>query len=156
MFMSRKAQPSILIIGAGFAGLGMAMELERAGFTNYTIVEKATDIGGVWRENTYPGAGCDVPSPLYSWSFEPKSDWPKRFSMQADIHEYMRTVADKYNLFDKIRFGTEVTDAEFDESTSRWTLTTRDGSHLSADLLIPAVGQLSRPAMPQILSLIHI
>ncbi|WP_233531125.1 NAD(P)/FAD-dependent oxidoreductase [Antrihabitans sp. YC2-6] len=148
--MSRKAQPSILIIGAGFAGLGMAMELERAGFTNYTIVEKATDIGGVWRENTYPGAGCDVPSPLYSWSFEPKSDWPKRFSMQADIHEYMRTVADKYNLFDKIRFGTEVTDAEFDESTSRWTLTTRDGSHLSADLLIPAVGQLSRPAMPPI------
>ncbi|WP_280266648.1 flavin-containing monooxygenase [Nocardia wallacei] len=142
--------PSILIIGAGFAGLGMALELQRAGLDNFTILEKADDLGGVWRENTYPDAACDVPSPLYSWSYEPKSDWPRRFSRQADIHAYMRSVAEKYGLPAKIRFGTEVTDAEFDERQGVWQVRTRDGASLTADILIPAVGQLSRPAMPSI------
>ncbi|MFI9506206.1 flavin-containing monooxygenase [Nocardia sp. NPDC052566] len=142
--------PSIIIIGAGFAGLGLALELRRAGLDNFTILEKAADLGGVWRENTYPGAACDVPSPLYSWSFEPKSDWPLRFSEQGAIHAYMREVAGKYDLERFIRFGTEVTDAEFDERTGRWTITTADGGNLVADLLVPAVGQLSRPAMPNI------
>ncbi|WP_054815882.1 flavin-containing monooxygenase [Nocardia arizonensis] len=143
-------EPSIIIIGAGFAGLGMALELRRAGLNNFTILEKAADLGGVWRENTYPGAACDVPSPLYSWSYEPKSDWPRRFSEQADIHAYMREVARKHDLTRFIRFGVEVTDAEFDESTSRWSITTADGETLSADVFIPAVGQLSRPAMPNL------
>ncbi|MGF6887134.1 cation diffusion facilitator CzcD-associated flavoprotein CzcO [Nocardia sp. GAS34] len=142
--------PSIIIIGAGFAGLGMALELRRAGLGNFTILEKAADLGGVWRENTYPGAACDVPSPLYSWSFEPKSDWPRRFSQQADIHEYMRAVANKHDLATSIRFGTEVTDAEFDERQGIWQVRTADGETLTADVLIPAVGQLSRPAMPAI------
>ncbi|MFI9406350.1 flavin-containing monooxygenase [Nocardia sp. NPDC052316] len=142
--------PSIIIIGAGFAGLGVALELRRAGVETFTILERAADLGGVWRENTYPGAACDVPSPLYSWSFEPKSDWPRRFSEQRDIHEYMRGVAGKHELERFIRFGTEVTDAEFDEQTGRWTVTTADGAQLSADILVPAVGQLSRPAMPNI------
>ncbi|MEV0707394.1 flavin-containing monooxygenase [Nocardia aurea] len=143
-------EPSIIIIGAGFAGLGMALELRRAGLHNFTILEKAADLGGVWRENTYPGAACDVPSPLYSWSYEPKSDWPRRFSEQADIHAYMRTVAEKHDLPSFVRFGTEVTDAEFDEKTGRWHITTGDGATLTADILIPAVGQLSRPAMPNL------
>jgi len=142
--------PSIIIIGAGFAGLGMALELRRAGLDNFTILEKAADLGGVWRENTYPGAACDVPSPLYSWSFEPKSDWPRRFSQQADIHEYMRTVANKHGLPARTRFGTEVTDAEFDERQGIWQVRTADGETLSADILVSAVGQLSRPAMPAI------
>lgn len=142
--------PSIIIIGAGFAGLGMALELRRAGIETFTILERAADLGGVWRENTYPGAACDVPSPLYSWSFEPKSDWPRRFSEQADIHSYMRGVAEKYGLTRYIRFGTEVTDAEFDERTGRWTVTTGAGERLVADVLVPAVGQLSRPAMPNL------
>ncbi|QBS42859.1 NAD(P)/FAD-dependent oxidoreductase [Nocardia sp. CS682] len=142
--------PSIIIIGAGFAGLGVALELRRAGVETFTILERAADLGGVWRENTYPGAACDVPSPLYSWSFEPKSDWPRRFSEQRDIHEYMRGVAGKHDLARFIRFGTEVTDAEFDEQTGRWTVTTADGAQLTADILVPAVGQLSRPAMPNI------
>ncbi|WP_194834001.1 NAD(P)/FAD-dependent oxidoreductase [Nocardia sp. XZ_19_369] len=142
--------PSIIIIGAGFAGLGVALELRRAGVETFTILERAADLGGVWRENTYPGAACDVPSPLYSWSFEPKSDWPRRFSEQRDIHEYMRGVAGKHDLERFIRFGTEVTDAEFDEQTGRWTVTTADGAQLTADILVPAVGQLSRPAMPNI------
>jgi cation diffusion facilitator CzcD-associated flavoprotein CzcO len=142
--------PSIIIIGAGFGGLGMALELRRAGLDTFTILERATDLGGVWRENTYPGAACDVPSPLYSWSYEPKSDWPRRFSEQRDIHAYMRGVADKHGLRRFIRFGTEVTDAEFDERTGRWTVRTADGAQLTADILIPAVGQLSRPALPNI------
>src|SRR5690348_121392 len=144
------ATPSIVIIGAGFAGLGMALELQRAGIDNFTIVEKAGDLGGVWRENTYPGAACDVPSPLYSWSFEPKSDWPRRFSQQRDIHAYMRAVAEKHDLPRKIRFGIEVTDAEFDAVRGVWQVRTADGETLTADVLIPAVGQLSRPAMPNI------
>lgn len=143
-------EPSILIIGAGFAGLGMALELMRNRIGNFTILEKATDLGGVWRENTYPGAACDVPSPLYSWSFEPKSDWPRRFSHQADIHEYMRTVAEKYDLTSRIEFGVEVTDAEFDEQSGIWRVHTADGVTHIADILIPAVGQLSRPALPNL------
>lgn len=142
--------PSILIIGAGFAGLGMALELQRAGIDNFTILEKAEDLGGVWRENTYPGAACDVPSPLYSWSYAPKSDWPRRFSEQADIHAYMRKVAVEHGVPAKIRFGTEVTDAEFDERQGVWQVRTADGATLTTDILVPAVGQLSRPAMPNI------
>ncbi|MGW0248014.1 flavin-containing monooxygenase [Nocardia goodfellowii] len=142
--------PSVLIIGAGFAGLGLAMELRRAGIDTFTILEKAADLGGVWRENTYPGAACDVPSPLYSWSFEPRSDWPRRFSEQADIHEYMRGVAEKHDLHRFIRFGTEVADAEFDERTGQWTVTTSDGTRYTADVFVPAVGQLSRPALPNL------
>ncbi|PXX66704.1 cation diffusion facilitator CzcD-associated flavoprotein CzcO [Nocardia tenerifensis] len=142
--------PSIIIVGAGFAGLGLALELRRAGVDSFTILERAADLGGVWRENTYPGAACDVPSPLYSWSFEPKSDWPRRFSEQRDIHAYMRGVAEKHDLARFIRFGTEVSDAEFDERTGRWTVTTVDGARLTADVFVPAVGQLSRPAMPNI------
>jgi cation diffusion facilitator CzcD-associated flavoprotein CzcO len=142
--------PSIIIVGAGFAGLGMALELRRSGLDDFTILERAEDLGGVWRANTYPDAACDVPSPLYSWSFEPKSDWPRRFSRQADIHEYMRAVAEKYDLPARIRFGTAVTDAEFDERQGIWQVRAADGQTLTADVLIPAVGQLSRPAMPAI------
>ncbi|QIS01611.1 FAD-dependent oxidoreductase [Nocardia brasiliensis] len=142
--------PSIIIIGAGFAGLGLALELRRAGVDSFTILERAADLGGVWRENTYPGAACDVPSPLYSWSFEPKSDWPRRFSEQRDIHAYMRGVAEKYELTRFIRFGTEVTDAEFDESSGQWRISTAAGEEYTADVFVPAVGQLSRPAMPNI------
>ncbi|MFC3964484.1 flavin-containing monooxygenase [Nocardia jiangsuensis] len=142
--------PSIIVIGAGFAGLGLALELRRNGLENFTILERAADLGGVWRENTYPGAACDVPSPLYSWSFEPKTDWPRRFSEQRDIHGYMRGIAEKHDLARFIRFGTEVTDAEYDERTTRWTVRTAAGDRLEADVLIPAVGQLSRPALPNI------
>ncbi|MEU7765435.1 NAD(P)/FAD-dependent oxidoreductase [Nocardia sp. NPDC049190] len=142
--------PSIIIIGAGFAGLGMALELRRAGLDTFTILERATDLGGVWHANTYPGAACDVPSPLYSWSYEPRSDWPRRFSEQRDIHAYMRGVADKHGLERFIRFGAEATEAEFDERTGRWIVRTADGSRFTGDILIPAVGQLSRPALPDI------
>lgn len=155
------AVPSVLVIGAGFGGIGMAIELRRNGFDEVTILERAADLGGVWRENTYPGAACDVPSPLYSYSFEPKPDWPQRYSGQAAIHDYLRAVARRHGLIDRIRFGAEVTEAVFDErpaaegsgadgSTGRWTVRTADGATHVADVLVAAVGQLSRPAMPDI------
>lgn len=142
--------PSITIIGAGFGGLGMALELLRSGIDDFTILERADDLGGVWRDNTYPGAACDVPSPLYSWSYEPRSDWPCRFSEQADIYDYIQRVVAKYDLTKHIRFGVEVSDAEFDEQTGRWQIRTVDDDRITTDVLIPAVGQLSRPAWPNI------
>ncbi|MEV6274068.1 NAD(P)/FAD-dependent oxidoreductase [Nocardia sp. NPDC051832] len=148
--MTNGTGPSILIIGAGFGGIGMAIELRRNGFENITILERAADIGGVWRENTYPGAACDVPSPLYSYSFEPKPDWPQRYSGRLAIHDYLRGVTRRHDLLPAIVFGAEVTDAEFDEATARWTVHTADGAARTCDVLIPAVGQLSRPALPAI------
>ncbi|MFF7939361.1 flavin-containing monooxygenase [Nocardia gamkensis] len=142
--------PSIVIIGTGFGGLGMAMELQRAGLHDFTILERAEDVGGVWRENTYPGAGCDIPSPLYSYSYAPRIDWPKRFSQQPDILAYLRGIAHDHDLLPKIRFRSEVTEAEFDDATGRWTVRTADGAQLTCDVLISAVGQLSRPALPNI------
>ncbi|APB01755.1 flavin-containing monooxygenase [Nocardia seriolae] len=142
--------PSVIIIGAGFGGLGIAIELQRNGFREFTILEKAADLGGVWRENTYPGAACDVPSPLYSFAHEPKPKWRQRYSTREDIWEYMRGVARRHGLFDSIVFGAEVTEAEFDTGTGRWTVRTADGVARTADVLVPAVGQLSRPAMPSI------
>ncbi|MBF6211678.1 NAD(P)/FAD-dependent oxidoreductase [Nocardia puris] len=148
--MTAARQPSVLVIGAGFGGIGAAIALRREGVTDLTILERADDLGGVWRENTYPGAACDVPSPLYSYSFEPKPDWPQRYSGRAAIHDYLRGVAERHDLLDAIRFGAEVTEAAFDEHSGKWTAHTADGRTRVADVLISAVGQLSRPAWPAI------
>src|SRR3712207_5336929 len=144
------SMPSVGIVGTGFAGLGMAIELQRAGLRDFTLLEKARELGGVWRENTYPGAGCDIPSPLYSFSYEPHRTWPRRFSLQSDIHEYMKNTARKYGIDSRIRYGTEVTAAEFDSDSNRWRVSTAAGEIFEFDVLISAVGQLSRPAMPDI------
>ncbi|OLF17495.1 flavin-containing monooxygenase [Actinophytocola xanthii] len=138
--------PSVLVIGAGFGGIGVAIELRRAGYTDVTVVEKADDLGGVWRENTYPGAGCDIPSPYYSYSYAPNPGWPMRFSLRSDILAYLRRVADRFGI--RPRYGVEVTAAEFERG--RWRVHTASGEVLTADVLVPAVGQLSRPAMPDI------
>ncbi|WP_227998402.1 flavin-containing monooxygenase [Nocardia australiensis] len=148
--MNAGNRPSVIIIGSGFGGIGMAIELRRSGFDDITILERADDIGGVWRENTYPGAACDVPSPLYSFSYEPKPDWPQRYSGQAAIHDYLHGVADRHRLLPHIHFGAEVADAEFDDTSGRWTVRTTDGISRTAEVLIPAVGQLSRPALPDL------
>jgi cation diffusion facilitator CzcD-associated flavoprotein CzcO len=140
----------VLIVGTGFGGIGMAIELKRAGFHDLVLLEKADDIGGVWRENTYPGAGCDIPSPYYSFSFEPNPLWPMRFSLRADIHEYLRRTADRYGVTPHIRFGTEVTSASFDEDRGLWRVETSTGATYEAGVFIPAVGQLSRPALPDL------
>jgi cation diffusion facilitator CzcD-associated flavoprotein CzcO len=142
--------PSIAIIGAGFGGLAAAIELRRRGFDDLVVLEKGDDVGGVWRENTYPGAACDVPSPFYSYSYEPNPRWPHRFSRQPAILDYIRDVADKHDVARHVRFGAEVAGATYDDATGRWTVALTDGETLEVDVLVPAVGQLSRPAYADI------
>ena len=143
---------AVLIIGAGFGGLGMAIELGRAGEHDVLLLEKGGDVGGVWRENTYPGAACDIPSHLYSFSFEPNPDWSRTYSPQAEILAYLRRCAGKYGVRDKIRFGCEVIAASFDEAAASWRVDWRDAQGRActghARALVSAVGLLSRPAIP--------
>lgn len=142
--------PSVAIVGSGFSGLGLAIALKRAGCTELTVFERADGLGGVWRENTYPGAACDAPSHLYSYSFEPKHDWSRRFAPQPEILDYLRDCARKYGVTEHFRFGTEVTGADFAPATGRWTIRTAAGEEFAADVLVSACGQLSRPALPDI------
>ena len=141
---------SVIIIGAGFAGIGMAIRLQQAGFSDITILEKASELGGVWRDNSYPGAACDVPSHLYSFSFEPNPRWSHVFAPQAEILEYLIHCADKYDIRRLIRFEVEVTNARYEESANRWQVSLKDGNTLTCRYLITATGQLSRPALPNI------
>ena len=140
----------VVIIGSGFGGLAAAVRLKQAGVTDLVVFEKSSDVGGVWRENTYPGAACDVPSHLYSLSFAPKADWSRRFAPQGEIHQYLRDVARDFDVLRHIRFGTEVLAAAFDEDTGTWRLTLSDGEEHEADVLLSATGQLSRPSTPAV------
>ncbi|MFC9472241.1 flavin-containing monooxygenase [Nocardia sp. NPDC056952] len=142
--------PSIAVIGSGFGGLAAVIALKKRGFDDIVVFEKADDVGGVWRENTYPGAACDVPSPFYSYSFEPNPRWPHRFSRQPAILDYIRHVAEKYDVRRHIRFGTEVLGAAFDDATGKWTVRLGGGDTVVVDVLVSAVGQLSRPSVPAI------
>ena len=139
-----------MIVGAGFGGIGLGIELRRAGIGSFTILEKADGVGGVWRDNTYPGLTCDVPSHLYSFSFEPNHDWTRRFPPQSEILAYLERCADKHGLRDHIRLGTEVLAAEFDHDRGGWGIELADGERIEADALVAATGQLSRPAYPSI------
>lgn len=147
------SSPSIIIIGAGFGGIAAAIELKKAGYDDISILEKGDDVGGVWRENTYPGAACDVPSPFYSYSFAPNPAWGKRYAPQAQILEYARKVVDDHDVRRHVRTGTEVVAAEWNEDAAQWHVVLKDGAELVADVLIPAMGQLSRPALPRIAGL---
>lgn len=144
------APTRVAIIGSGFGGLGMAIRLGQAGFRDVTIFEKADTLGGTWRDNTYPGSGCDVPSHLYSFSFAPNPRWTRKFPDQAEILDYLQRTADDYGVRDRIRFGREITEARFDEDDAAWTLTLDDGSTHVADVLVAATGQLNRPHIPDI------
>jgi cation diffusion facilitator CzcD-associated flavoprotein CzcO len=139
-----------VIVGTGFGGIGMAIKLRQAGITDFVILEKSNDIGGTWRDNTYPGAACDVPSPLYSFSFEQDFDWPRFYSGHQDIHRYQRHCVDKYGLMPHVRLSTEVRRAAFDEASGLWRIETTDGAILQSRALITATGQLNRPAYPKI------
>lgn len=138
------------IIGAGFGGLAAAIELKKAGHDDIVVFEKADEVGGVWRENTYPGAACDVPSPFYSFSFEPNPRWPRRFSQQPAILDYLKQAADTYDVRRHVRFGVEVSSAAFDDTKNTWTVTLAGGESVQLDVLVAAVGQLSRPSWPAI------
>ncbi len=141
---------SIGIIGSGFGAVAVAVELKRSGYTDLRLWERADDLGGVWRDNTYPGAGCDVPSPLYSFSFEPNPRWTRRYALQEEIHSYIRKVADKHGIIPLVQYGREVVAGTWDAKTSTWAVTFADGSTQTVDILVSAVGQLSRPKLPPI------
>ncbi|MBW2422219.1 MAG: NAD(P)/FAD-dependent oxidoreductase [Deltaproteobacteria bacterium] len=136
------------IIGAGMSGILSAIKLREAGLTDFTIYEKADRLGGTWRENTYPGIGCDVPSHLYCYSFEPNAEWSHRFSPGGEIQNYFEDVARKYAVEKSIRFGEEITRCEFREG--RWRLQTSTGRHDEADFVIAATGVLHHPQYPDI------
>ena len=139
-----------LIVGAGFGGLCMAIKLREAGHTDLLILEKGREVGGTWRDNQYPGAACDVQSHLYSFSFAPKLDWPLRYSGWQDIYSYTLDVTERYQLRPSIRFNREVTGAQFDEASARWTVSTAQGETWSCRYLVLASGPLHVPAIPDI------
>ena len=140
----------IVIVGTGFSGIAMGVHLKRAGIESFTILEKAGEVGGTWRDNTYPGAACDVPSHLYCFSFEPKPDWSRAFSPQEEIWEYLRHCVRKYDLARHIRFHRKVSGAEFDERTGAWTVRIEGGESLQARALVLGNGALHVPALPDI------
>lgn len=136
------------IVGGGFGGIGAAVMLRREGYEDVAVFEKGERVGGVWQHNTYPGAACDIPSHLYEFSFAPNR-WSRRFSPGAEIRAYIEGVARRFGVLDRVRTGTEVTSASWDEERRRWRLQTSAGPH-EADLLVAACGQLSVPQVPPI------
>ncbi|HYU60419.1 MAG TPA: NAD(P)/FAD-dependent oxidoreductase [Solirubrobacterales bacterium] len=140
--------PRIVIVGAGFGGIGLAIRLKQSGIDSFTILEKGDGVGGVWHDNSYPGLTCDIPSHLYSFSFEPKHDWSRRFPPREEILEYLHRCIRKHGVEDHLQLGTEVAAADFDEPAGVWRLRTADGERIDAEVLVAATGQLSRPAYP--------
>jgi cation diffusion facilitator CzcD-associated flavoprotein CzcO len=140
----------VAIIGTGFGGIGMAIHLKRAGIQSFAIYSKASDIGGVWHVNTYPGAACDVASSLYSFSFERNYDWSSTHGTQPEIAAYLRRCAEKYGILPHIRFNTEIASAAFDERQSLWRLETTDGRRFAARALVSACGLFNEPSYPEI------
>ncbi|MCK8671864.1 NAD(P)/FAD-dependent oxidoreductase [Rhodococcus sp. HM1] len=141
-------QVETLIIGSGFAGLGAAIRLTRAG-KDFLVLERGTEVGGTWRDNTYPGAACDVPSNLYSYSFALNPDWTRSFSPQSEIQRYITGVADKYDVRRRTVFGCDVLGARWNPATFRWDVHTTTGDY-SAKVLVSAVGALCEPSLPDI------
>jgi cation diffusion facilitator CzcD-associated flavoprotein CzcO len=139
----------VAVIGSGFGGLGAGVSLRRAGITDFVILERAGSVGGTWRDNSYPGCACDVPSHLYSFSFAPNATWPRAFSGQPHIREYLERVTDTFGLRPHIRFNAEVHEARWDEQALRWQLTTAQGE-FTADVLVSAGGPLSDPSIPDV------
>lgn len=140
--------PSVIVIGAGMSGLCMAVTLRRAGITDFTVLEKASDVGGTWRDNTYPGLRCDVPSTFYQYFFDRNPDWSHFFSAGDEIQGYFRGVVDRFALREHIELDTEVTGAEF--ADGKWRVRTADGRTREADFLISASGVLHHPVVPDI------
>ncbi len=140
----------IAIIGSGFSGLCLGIELKKAGFADFTVYEKAEGLGGTWRENTYPGAACDSPSFAYCFSFAQKTDWSRKWAPQPEILGYLEQCADDFGLRPHLRFGTEIASARFDPLAGLWELRTSEGETIEAEVLISSVGQLNRPFVPQL------
>src|SRR5262249_22619455 len=117
---SQETSVEVLIIGAGFSGIGMGIQLQKAGIGPFLIIEKSSDIGGTWWENRYPGCACDIPSHLYSFSFEPSSDWTRMYPGRQEIHDYLKKCIERHNLRPHIRLNARFEEAKWDESASLW------------------------------------
>jgi cation diffusion facilitator CzcD-associated flavoprotein CzcO len=139
----------VAIIGSGFAGLGMAIQLTRQGVDDFIVVERGVEVGGTWRDNTYPGAACDIPSDLYSFSFAPRFDWKFRYGRQPEILDYLRSTADRFGIRSRIHFDTELLEATWDASASVWCLRTSTGE-FTASVLVSGAGPLIDPVWPRI------
>ncbi|MFJ4970048.1 flavin-containing monooxygenase [Streptomyces sp. NPDC088755] len=144
-----RERADVLVIGTGFAGLGTATRLKRQGRHSFVVLERADDVGGTWRDNTYPGAACDVPSHLYSFSFRPNPDWSRLFARGPEIHQYLRDTARDEGLLPHIRFGAEVTHARWDAAQQHWVVTTTRGVFVSR-FLVTGTGHLSDHSLPDI------
>lgn len=142
--------PHVPIIGVGFGGLAVALELKAAGIDSFIVLERAAEVGGVWAANHYPGAGCDVPSVIYQFSTHLKPNWSRRFGSQPEIRDYVRQVSIESGLQPHLRLGAEIVAATYDDRTCTWTVELADGSHLEADVLVAATGQLSEPRLPDV------
>jgi cation diffusion facilitator CzcD-associated flavoprotein CzcO len=148
--IARPRRVEVAIAGVGFGGLCMAVKLKMAGMHDFVILEKASEVGGAWRDNTYPGAECDVQSHMYSYSFETKADWTKRYAPWDEIQQYILDVTQKYGIRPHIHFNQEVVSAVFNESDGRWTIKTAGGETIIARHWVLASGPLHVPAFPDI------
>lgn len=137
------------IVGAGISGIAAAIRLNKAGYTNFKIIEKANQVGGTWRENTYPGCGCDVPSALYSYSFAPSAKWSHLFAKQPEILNYLEEVSEQFNIKPSIAFNTELSNAEWDDARQLWVLDTNNGQYLSRTVVF-ATGPITEPQTPRL------
>ncbi len=150
IYSNQKQNLEIAIIGAGISGLCMAINLRKVGITTFKIFEKADNVGGTWHDNTYPGCGCDVPSFLYSFSFEPKSDWTQHYPKQQEIRQYLEHCVEKYDIRKNISFNTEITSAIFEAEKNIWRIYSASGEEFSANILVSGCGQLNQPKIPNI------
>lgn len=143
-----KRNPSVVIIGAGMTGILMVIKLRKAGITDIVVLEKKDAVGGTWRENTYPGAACDVPAHMYTYSFEPNPNWSRFFALGPEIKDYFENVADKYDVKRNIRFNEEVTGARY--KNGKWTVNTSSEQTYVVDFIVCATGILHHPKFPDI------
>ncbi|MEV5572534.1 NAD(P)/FAD-dependent oxidoreductase [Spirillospora sp. NPDC052269] len=148
--MSERTSPAIVVIGSGFAGMGMAIRLRQQGFHDFVVLEKSEALGGTWHDNTYPGCACDVPSHMYSYSFELNPGWSRMFAPQPEIRAYMERTADKYRVRDHIRFGANVDSMEWDDAAGHWNVTLADGEVLRPKAIVTGVGALHIPSFPDL------
>ncbi|MDP1540507.1 MAG: NAD(P)/FAD-dependent oxidoreductase [Moraxellaceae bacterium] len=145
----KSAVHEVIILGGGFAGIGAAIKLREAGITDFLLMEKAEELGGVWRENTYPGCACDVPSALYSYSFAPNPEWSRVFAGQAEIKRYLQSVASKFDVLPHVKFQHEVLSAGWSDSEACWIVKTSQGEFRSR-FTIMACGPMHEPVLPNL------
>lgn len=146
------AHHDVVIVGAGFGGIGLGVRLRQAGITDFAILERTGDLGGTWSRNTYPGAACDVPSALYCYSFAPNANWSRTYATQPEILAYLRGVAETFGVTDHIHLNTAMTGASFERQRNRWVITTDTGT-LTANVMVLAVGVFTEASLPEIAGL---